>query len=164
MQLFNSPDVLSDQRDRSVYAFKLPPRVMPRGLPPIDELDEVRICALWGIDRPAPLMVACLASLYVRDRDMLERIVAVREERGKIDFWCRVDGDISVKDVRSALADAVQAVMSVRWSVNAGSALPCRGTVIDWEQLPDGDPLRGVARSYGLGLHVKGGARRHVQS
>lgn len=164
MQLFNSPEILSDQRDRSIYKFLLPPRVMPRGLPPLSEIDEVRIAVLWGIDRAAPVIVAVLAAMHVRDRDLLERIVAVREERGKVDFWARVDGDVSIKDVRRALEDAVQAVVFTRWSVNPGTALPCRGTVVDPEapQLPES--LRGVARSYGLGLHVKGGARRDVQS
>ncbi len=52
--------------------------------------------------------------------------------------------------------------MFTRWRVNAGAALPCTpdGLVVDWEQLPESDPLRGVARSYGLGVHVKGGAGR----
>jgi len=46
------------------------------------------------------------------------------------------------------------------WTVHAGIAPACKGTLLDWEALPEGDPLRGVARSYGLGLHIKGGAGR----
>jgi hypothetical protein len=160
---FNSPEILSDQRDRSILKFLLPPRTMPHGLPPLNQIDEVRIAVLWGIDRNQ-LIIACLASLYVRDRDTLERIVAVREERGRIEFWCRAGTnftDPTARDVQRALADAVEAVMFSRWKVTGGVALPCKAgeTVIDWEQLPEGDPLRGVARSYGLGLHVNSGAK-----
>jgi hypothetical protein len=161
MQLFSSPEILSDHRDRSTYKFILPPRAVPHGLPPIDEIDEVRIAVLWGIDRDQ-LIVAVLTALYLRNRDVLERVVAVRQERGKVDFWCRPSNDITVEGIRLALQDAVDAVMFTRWKVNTGAALPCTadGLLVDWEQLPESDPLRGVARSYGLGLHVKGGTRR----
>ncbi|MGO9326513.1 MAG: hypothetical protein ACLQJ0_00100 [Steroidobacteraceae bacterium] len=163
MQLFNSPKTLSDQRDRSVLEFLLPPKVMPQGVPPLHEIDEVRIAVLWGIDRDL-CMVAILAAMYLRNRDMLERIVAVRQERGKVDFWCRTSPDVSVKDVRLALEDAVQAVMFQRWTVRGGVALPCDGEIVDWQKLPDGDPLRGVARSYGLGVHRKAARRNGAQS
>lgn len=159
MQLFNSPETLSDQRDRSVLKFLLPPRIMPQGLPPLSEIDEVRIAVLWGIDR-SQVIVAVLAAMYLRNRDMLERIVAIQQDRGRVQFWCRTSPDVSVKDVRLALEDAVQAVMFQRWTVHGGIAMPCDGDIIDWQALPDGDPLIGVAKSYGLGLHRKA-SRRH---
>jgi hypothetical protein len=160
MELFNAPTCLSDQRDRSVQSFKLPPRIMPQGVPPLHELDEVRIAVLWGIDR-SQVIVAVLAAMYLRNRDMLERIVAIRQEKGGVDFWCRTSPDVSVKDVRAALVDAVDAVMFTRWRVHGGIAMPCDGEIVAWQQLPEGDPLKGVARSYGLGIHRAKTARRH---
>lgn len=160
MELFNTPLTLDDQRDRSVYKFLLPPRVMPQGVPPLHEIDEVRIAVLWGIDRNQ-CIVAILAALYLRNRDMLERIVAVRQERGKVDFWCRTSPDVNVPAVRRALEDAVNAVMFTRWTVHGGIAMPCDGEIVAWDQLPEGDPLKGVARSYGLGIHRAKATRRH---
>jgi hypothetical protein len=154
MKLFNEPECLSDQRDRSVYEFLLPPRVMPQGVPPLHEIDKVRIAVPWGLDRNQSI-VAVLAGMYLRNRDMLERIVAVQQDRGRVQFWCRTSPDVSVPDVRRALEDAVSAVMFQRWTVQGGIAMPCVGEIVNWEVLPEGDPLRGVAKSYGLGVHRK---------
>lgn len=160
MQLFNSPEVLSDNRDRSVYKFLLPPRIMPQGVPPLHEIDEVRIGVLWGLDR-SQLIVAVLAAMYLRNRDMLERVAAVQQDKGRVQFWCRTSPDVSVPDVRRALADAVDAVLFSRWTVQGGIAMPCDGEIVAWDQLPEEDPLRGIARTYGLGIHRAKAARRH---
>jgi hypothetical protein len=155
---FSYPEFLSDGRDRSVIRFYLPPKT---GQPDAHDLryrahhNAVHVAALWGSDRSQNL-IAVLAALYLRNREMLEQLVAVRQERGRVDFWCRSTED--VKDVQRALEDAIEAVLWQRgvWKVNPGQAVPCKGTVVDWEQLADDHPLRSAAKGQGLGI-VRGG-------
>jgi len=145
------PTFLSDQRERSVLQYPL-----PRGVPPTLPLDWLRLVVQWGLDRgDDPMILDVLSAVYLRNRPMLERIVAVHADRGRLQFWCRTSPDVSVPDVRRALEDAAQCVMLDRWTVLEGVALPCSGELVDWQALPDGDPLKGVARSYGLGVHRK---------
>jgi len=161
---FSYPEVLSDWRDRSVIRFYLPPKI---GQPAAHDLrnrtqhNAVHIALLWGPDRSQNL-VAVLAALYLRNREMLEQLVAVRQERGRLDFWCRELAD--VKEVERALADAVDAVLWQRgvWKVNAGQFIPCKGMMVDWQALPENDPtlgaIRSAAKGQGLGLIAAHGA------
>lgn len=146
---FSYPEILSDWRDRSVIRWYLPPKTT--GRPHQHELSNrtehsaVNIAVLWGPDR-SPNMLAVLSALYLRNREMLEQLVAVRQERGRVDFWCRSGADI--KDVQRALEDAVEAVLWQRgaWKVNPGQSVPCKGALVDWEKLPENDPTLGAIR------------------
>jgi len=161
---FSSPEVLSDGRDRSVIRFYLPPKL---GQPDAHDLryrgehPAVHVCVLWGADR-SQLMLAVLAALYLRNREMLEQLVAVRQERGRVDFWCR--SAEHVKDLQRALDDAADAVLWQRgsWKINAGQIVPCKGTAVDWQVLPEADPtlaaIRSAAKGQGLGLISSRGA------
>jgi hypothetical protein len=155
---FSSPEVLSDGRDRSVIRFFLPPKV---GQPRVHDLryraehPAAHVCVLWGADR-SQHMIAVLAALYLRNREMLEQLVAVRQERGHVEFWCR--SEEYRQELRRALEDAVDEVLwqRGRWKVGPGQVVPCTGTVVDWQSLPeDGSTLgaiRSAAKGQGLGL------------
>jgi hypothetical protein len=153
---FSYPEYLANGRDRSVIRFYLPPKLGPS--PQREYLDAVHLCVLWDHDRDQ-LVLAVLAALFLRNREALEQLVAVAEARGRVDFWCR-SAEHS-KDLQRALDDAANAVtwQRGRWKVNPGQVVPCRGTVVDWEKLPEKHPLHSVAKGQGLGLIVTGGAR-----
>jgi hypothetical protein len=160
---FSYPEYLADGRDWSVIRFHLPPKTVGSlRWPPRDELPAVHLCVLWDHDRDQR-MLALLAVVYLRNREMLEQLVAVAESRGRIDFWCR--SEEHRKDLQRALDDASEAVMFRRaWKANPGKVVPCKGTAVDWQALPDGTPdaLRSVAKGHGLGIvpATKNGARR----
>jgi hypothetical protein len=151
---FSYPEFISDGRDRSVIRFYLPPKT---GQPDDHDLryrthhNAVHVAVLWGPDR-SQKVVAVLAALYLRNREMLEQLVAVRHERGRLDFWYRDLAD--VKDVQRALEDAIEAVLWQRgaWKVNAGQVVACKGNVVDWQAMPEDHPLRSTAKGQGLGL------------
>jgi hypothetical protein len=150
---FSYPEFISDGRDRSVIRFYLPPKT---GQPDDHDLrfrthhNALHVAVLWGPDRSQKVL-AVLAALYLRNRELLEQLVAVRHEHGRMDFWCRSDDN--KKDLQRALDDAAGAVMFSRaWKVNPGQVVPCKGTAVDWQSLPEDHPLRSTAKGQGLGI------------
>lgn len=151
---FSYPEFISDGRDRSVIRFYLPPKT---GQPDDHDLryrtyhNAAHIAVLWGPDRSQKVL-AVLAALYLRNREMLEQLVAVRHESGRLDFWVRELAD--AKDVQRALEDAIEAVLWQRgsWKVNPGQVVPCKGAVVDWQSLPEDHPLRSTAKGKSLGI------------
>jgi hypothetical protein len=155
---FSYPEILSDGRDRSVVRFYLPPKTGQSHVHDLRyraEHPAAHVCVLWGADR-SQLIMAVLAALYLRNREMLEQLVAVRQERGQVEFWCRSEG--YRRDLQRALEDAVSAVLWQRgpWKVGPGQVVPCKGSTVDWQSLPENDPtlgaIRSAAKGQGLGL------------
>ena len=148
------PELLSDSRDSSNVRFYLPPKL---GQPDDHDVQyrarhsRVHIGIRWGADRDQRAL-ALLASLYLRNREALELLVGIRQERGRLDFWCR--SAEHVKEVQLALQDAADAVLWQRgsWTVNPGQVVPCKGTIVDADALPADHPLRSSARGNQLGL------------
>jgi hypothetical protein len=161
---FSYPEFISDQRDRSVIRFYLPPKT---GQPHVHDLQRrgehpaIHVAILWDRDRDTR-MVATLAALYLRKREMLEQLVGVAESRGKIDFWCRSAED--AKELRGALDEASAAIsFGNAWKANVGQVVPCTSTgAVDWEKLDEKDPqlgaLRSAAKGHGLGVITPRGA------
>lgn len=161
---FSYPEFISDGRDRSVIRFYLPPKT---GQPDDHDLryrthhNAVHVAVLWGPDRSQKVL-AVLAALYLKNREMLEQLVAVRHEHGRVDFWCRSTESTlcgpDVRDVQRALEDAIEAVLFQRgaWKVNPGQVVPCKGTVVDWQALLEEHPLRSTAKGQGLGVVARG--------
>jgi len=144
---------LSEMRDVSAVRFYLPPKASTQ--PDAHDISNrarhsaVHICIVWAPDRDQRAH-ALLASLYLRNREALELLVGIRQERGRLDFWCRSH----VREVQLALQDAADAVLWQRgsWKINPGQVVPCKGTIVDWEALPETHPLRGIAKGQRLGL------------
>jgi hypothetical protein len=152
---FSYPETLSEMRDVSAVRFYLPPKAASH--PDAHDVrnraqhSAVHVGIVWAPDRDQRAH-ALLASLYLRNREALELLAGIRHERGRLDFWCT-----SVEHVRAvqlALQDAADAVLWQRgsWKVNPGQVVPTRGTVVDWEALPETHPLRGIAKGQRLGL------------
>lgn len=158
---FSYPEFLSDGRDRSVIRFYLPPKL---GQPSTHDIryreqhTAVHIAALWGPDRDQRL-IALLAGLYLRNREMLEQLVAVRQEGGRLYFWCRSDEHL--KELQRALEDTAEAVLWQRgsWKIKTGQVVPCKGTIVDWERLPADHPIVSAAKGQRLGLIAAHGAQ-----
>ncbi len=131
---------LVDGRDRSVLAYTLP----------TNPATEVHLCIFWDKDRDARI-IAVLAALFLRDTEALADIVAVREQQGLIEVWCRSPDRAS--EVRRALTNAAdRALYSDRWTADQPHLVPTRGTVVDWEKLLPEEPLYGPAKGYQLGV------------
>jgi len=150
---FSAPEYLADGRDRSTVRFYLPPKLgQPRAhdLRYREEHPAVHVLILWS-ERRDQRMLAVLAALFLRDRDLLEELVAVAESRGRVDFWCR--SEEHRKELQRALGEAAEAVMfGHAWKANPGQVVPCKGAVVDWDKLPEDHPLRSAAKGHGLGL------------
>lgn len=152
---FSYPEIVSDGRDCSVVRFYLPPKFVNH--PDAHDVRNksmhaaVHICIVWAPDRDQRAL-AVLASLYLRNREALELLVGIRQERGRLDFYCR--SAEHVKEVQLALQDAADAVLWQRgsWKVNPGQVVPCEGTILDRDALPLDHPLRSSARGQRLGL------------
>ncbi len=159
---FSYPDYLSDSRDVSSVRFFLPPKAASQ--PDAHDISSrarhsaVHICICWAADRDQRAL-ALLASLYLRNREALELLVGIRQERGRLDFWCR--SAEHVRQVQLALQDACDAVLWQRgsWKVNPGQVVPCKGTIVDADALLPDHPLRSSARGHRLGLVTANGAK-----
>jgi hypothetical protein len=163
---FAAPEYLADGRDRSTIRYFLPPKLgQPRAhdIRFRGEHPAAHILIIWS-ERRDQRMLAVLTALYLRDRELLEQLVAVAESRGRVDFYCR--SAEHAKELQSALDGAAQAVLfSGAWRANAGQVVPCTSTgAVDWQALPEDHPLRSAAKGHGLGLIIAGGASRAVQS
>jgi len=158
---FSYPETLSEMRDVSAVRFYLPPKL---GQPGVHDMSQrsrhaaVHICIVWAPDRDQRAL-AVLASLYLRNREALELLAGIRQERGRLDFWC-ISAE-HVREVQLALQDAADAVLWQRgsWKINPGQVVPCKGTIVDWEALPETHPLRGIAKGQRLGLITSTGAK-----
>lgn len=152
---FSYPDYLSEMRDVSAVRFYLPPKFVNQ--PDAHDISNrarhsaVHIGIVWAADRDQRAL-AVLASLYLRNREALELLVGIRQERGRLDFWCRSAEHL--REMQIALQDAADAVLWQRgsWKVNPGQVVACKGAIVDWEALPDTHPLRGIAKGQRLGL------------
>jgi hypothetical protein len=158
---FSAPDCLADGRDRSTVRFFLPPKLGQQRAHDLryrEEHPAVHIYIGWS-ERRDLRMLAVLTSLFLRNKAMLEQLCGVAESRGRVEFWCR--SAEHVRDLQRALDDAAESVMFGRaWKANPGQVVPCKGTVVDWQALPETHPLRSVAKGHGLGLITPGAARR----
>jgi len=158
---FSYPEILSDGRDSSATRFYLPPKI---GQPDVHDYcnrelhSAVHICTVWAADRDQRSH-AVLSSLYLRNREALELLVGIRQERGRLDFWHR--SPEHAREMQIALQDACDAVLWQRgsWKVNPGQIVPCKGTIVDADALPADHPLRPMARSQRLGLITAKGAK-----
>lgn len=158
---FSAPEYLADGRDRSVIRFYLPPRI---GQPRAHDMryrgqhPAVHICVLWS-ERRDQRMLAILAALFLRNREMLEQLVAVAESRGRVEFWCR--SAEHAKELQQALDDAAVAVQfGSAWKASPGQVVPCTPTgAVDWETLAAGHPIKSTAKGHGLGLIIPRAAR-----
>lgn len=155
---FSSPTYVYDGRDRSVVKCFLPPKL---GQPHAHDYafrgqhQSVNICILWS-ERRDQRITALLAALYLKERDLLEQIVGIGESRGRIDWYCRSSEHL--RDLQRAIDAAAHAVM-VPWRANAGHVVPCKGSVVDWEALPDQHPLKSTAKGQRLGRVAATGAQ-----
>jgi len=151
---FSYPETLSEMRDVSAVRFYFPPKFGQPGVHDVRyraQHSAVHIGIVWAPDRDQRAL-ALLAGLYLRNREALELLVGIRQERGRVEFWCR--STEHVREVQLALQDAADAVLWQRgsWKINPGQVVPCKGTIVDWEALPETHPLRGIAKGQRLGL------------
>jgi hypothetical protein len=136
---FPAPEYLADGRDRSTVSFLIP-----------RTRAAVHVCILWS-ERRDQRILAVLTAFSIRNPSLLKQLVAVAESRGRVDFWCR--SAEHAKDLQQALDAAAAAVhLTPEWTANSGQVVPCKGTVVDWQALPEGHVLRSPAKGHGLGL------------
>ena len=153
------PEILSDGRDISAYRFYLPPKAATN--PDAHDMRyrtqhaSVHLVVGWAQDRDQRAL-AVLNGLYLRNREALELLVGIRQERGRLDFWTRSAEHL--REMQLALQDACDAVLWQRgsWRVNPGQVVACKDSIVDADALPPDHPFRGLAKSQRLGLIAKG--------
>jgi hypothetical protein len=157
---WSAPSILDHGRDRTIHRWYDPALILTHGLPHIDFINEIRLVRINDADADVRID-AVLAMLWSRDRDALRQLLAVREERGRIAFWAREGADL--KAVQAAIDDAAAHSISDRWRATPGTHLPCKGGLLDWQQLNEKDPVLGLirtaAKAHALGFHDKAARR-----